>query len=1032
MFTANSTRLLRHASRTLARLMERENKSGSALTAENMSILRKSMKNFINRINARLSPRVVSDDQYLADLEALSELSKLSADQLNSSVLAQEKELFQKYFREKGHYKLDLLEKYFNSYFSINVPDNNADQQTWDEYHSSINSFKSSLEGSHSSFVSHILEEVKKKEDEYISEISKYFDQVIADQFASQMERVELCNRLKLPVKNYLSGSGKNIPDPAAGSSGRTEPYQTANLGNAKQQKFFQSSGAQNSSAGNNPQKEPSERKTGRDAGSQPGKQQKTKNRYDELTDRMMDDYHNGRPYQNSEQEKRDSNASSAPPPTPAPPSENENSGKSASPQLPGTGQSQSGGSGTAQAQAGENSSSERAGGEPQQQNNSSGTGPQPASGTEPEEPGQNRNGKPRPGRQRSGGIGLADVPPQQQENTAGSGESSEGEQTGDSSRRATSKSAGENEQSGGTSGSDAKTDPAGQADADPPGEEQSGSGERSSDQENKSANDSSGSGINSQTRFIQELSQALSRMSADQKMPRPAAVTQDNVPEGAKGTGQYAMAADLDPSMSDEGSEIDAPAEYDLGKFLESGDADFSDEQFSGSGSGEADGQSSGAGSSSAGSGGEQPAEDFDLESVKSIADYLKELGYNSDFGADPSYFWPYQYWNIPKPGGRFAYDLPPQSPFGETPDAPDQQQPEPGTDEQDLEDDDDDEQFINELVESILSSNIQTKKQSFNPAGKNKGIIRQSDDQFIHYFGIIQHNTGLQKLLNRLGRCMDLDRSQEDRAREDFNSSRNKNKANSPESISGITLGNEISYVLPQELVKINDPVVEPLFDINYLERNLIRFDLEGIADLNEGQEKIPSSPSHERGPVILCVDTSSSMQGIPESYAKAVVMSLATKCVSAKRDCFIINFSVSIEKLLVNRKTADPEKTISGFLSKSFNGGSDLDEALTECLYLMENDPAFFRSDVLCVTDGRVKYSPALVELINKRKKNEKNNFYELLISTAYADQYMYSLENIDNLDPMRLFDIIFRLNRDGNTLVEYRNGKVKNFY
>ena len=211
MFTANSTRLLRHASRTLARLMERENRSGSALTAENMSILRKSMKNFINRINARLSPRVVSDDQYLADLEALSELSKLSADQINSSVLAQEKELFQKYFREKGHYKLDLMEKYFNSYFSINVPDNNADQQTWDEYHSSINSFKSSLEGSHSSFVSHILEEVKKKEDEYISEISKYFDQVIAEQFASQMERVELCNRLKLPVKNYLSGSGKNI-----------------------------------------------------------------------------------------------------------------------------------------------------------------------------------------------------------------------------------------------------------------------------------------------------------------------------------------------------------------------------------------------------------------------------------------------------------------------------------------------------------------------------------------------------------------------------------------------------------------------------------------------------------------------------------------------------------------------------------------------------------------------------------------------------------------------------------------------------
>ena len=305
MFTSNSTRLLRHADRTLERLIDKEKKSKNSLSLENFSVLRKTMKNFIKKINAKLSPKVLSNDEFIKDLQTLTEYTRYTADQINSTVLAREKELFKKYFRERGHYKLDLLEKYYNNYFSINVPDSSADPKTWENYHNSINSFKSSLEGAHSSFVSHILEEVREKEDEYISNISRYFDQVIADQFAVQMERVELCNRLKLPADNYLSGFSGKKSDGTENKSKNNEPYQTASLRNAEQQKFLQPSDRRNNArrqekynaAGKEEQKKSSSENS---SASGMNKTDKSGDRYETIADQMMDDYKNNRTPENN------------------------------------------------------------------------------------------------------------------------------------------------------------------------------------------------------------------------------------------------------------------------------------------------------------------------------------------------------------------------------------------------------------------------------------------------------------------------------------------------------------------------------------------------------------------------------------------------------------------------------------------------------------------------------------------------------------------------------------------------------------
>lgn len=299
--------------------------------------------------------------------------------------------------------------------------------------------------------------------------------------------------------------------------------------------------------------------------------------------------------------------------------------------------------------------------------------------------------------------------------------------------------------------------------------------------------------------------------------------------------------------------------------------------------------------------------------------------------------------------------------------------------------------------------------------PAVREKSI-------FSRCFDLIDECTGLQKLLQIMGKSMGLDRQQIRKIRENFRSQEQSYSEHSRESFSGITMGNEINYVLPEELVKITDGDTEHLFDISYLERNLLSFDLSGYINVSSGgNEKILTSPRPGRGPLVLCVDTSSSMRGIPESYAKAIAMSLALKCRSAHRDCYIINFSVSIEKMLLKSDTSHALERLSSFLSKNFDGGSDLDEALLECLALMQNDPRFFHSDVLCITDGQIKFSRRLKKLVDIRRRQERNHFYELVIGSVANEQYW--IEARQKLyDQSRLFDHLYELGHDGKWVRE----------
>jgi len=272
------------------------------------------------------------------------------------------------------------------------------------------------------------------------------------------------------------------------------------------------------------------------------------------------------------------------------------------------------------------------------------------------------------------------------------------------------------------------------------------------------------------------------------------------------------------------------------------------------------------------------------------------------------------------------------------------------------------------------------------------SKGNIAFSDiEQLKKWVEYISKDDGVKQLCDLLGR---LRRAEKTSRQELVKTAKNIREfvpdINSKEEISGIRLGREIEHALPYELALLADDETSILFDMKYIEGRLMCFDMEGMRENCfeiENEELIETKEEEKLGPIIICVDTSGSMSGSPETIAKAVTLYMATHAIAQKRSCLLINFSTGIETLNMSG-TMGLEKVIE-FLKKSFYGGTDVDPALTYALNMMK-EKEYQKSDLLVISDFVMSSLPnQLVEKI-QTAKNEKNKFYSLAIGSLFLDK------------------------------------------
>lgn len=213
--------------------------------------------------------------------------------------------------------------------------------------------------------------------------------------------------------------------------------------------------------------------------------------------------------------------------------------------------------------------------------------------------------------------------------------------------------------------------------------------------------------------------------------------------------------------------------------------------------------------------------------------------------------------------------------------------------------------------------------------------------------------------------------------------------------EEICGVTLGRDLENVLPQELTLLDDKDFSILFDLKFAENRLFCFEKQGYEDISmveEISQEREKQVEDKKGPIILCIDTSGSMSGMPETIAKAIALFMAQRAMEARRKCYLINFSVGISTLDLTPPNGFFE--LMSFLEMSFSGGTDAIPALRAGLTKM-NEEGYKKADLLMISDFVFSdYNLAGFRDLAKTK-DKQNKCYALYVGNFSNDKSTKSI-------------------------------------
>jgi len=178
------------------------------------------------------------------------------------------------------------------------------------------------------------------------------------------------------------------------------------------------------------------------------------------------------------------------------------------------------------------------------------------------------------------------------------------------------------------------------------------------------------------------------------------------------------------------------------------------------------------------------------------------------------------------------------------------------------------------------------------------------------------------------------------------------------------GLTRSDDISRLLPSEAAMLargrQVRQAKLLFYARLAEKGLSTYERDGWGefptDINIDRREI--RPTADRGPILLCVDTSGSMRGPRETVAKALALECMRAAKAQERGCYVFAFAgpQEVRELELNMD-AKSVNNLLDFLEKTFNGGSDFNAPVQRCLDRL-TDAKWANSDILLVSDGELR--------------------------------------------------------------------------
>jgi len=216
-------------------------------------------------------------------------------------------------------------------------------------------------------------------------------------------------------------------------------------------------------------------------------------------------------------------------------------------------------------------------------------------------------------------------------------------------------------------------------------------------------------------------------------------------------------------------------------------------------------------------------------------------------------------------------------------------------------------------------------------------------------------------------------------------------------PHDTRGVERSGDIARMLPSEAVLFIRPALRLLWHAKRAERALATYHVRGvekeqlIADDTgtEARDAERKKRKHERGPIIVCLDTSGSMQGAPETVAKAVTLEAVRIANAEKRDCFLYAFSgpAQVAEFDLSVKRGGVQALLE-FLGCSFHGGTDVAEPIARALKRVES-AKWSRADAIIVSDGEFPVPSATSAAVASARKTLHLRVHGLLIGAGHSE-------------------------------------------
>ncbi|MFA0084807.1 VWA domain-containing protein [Vibrio sp. 10N.261.51.F12] len=200
----------------------------------------------------------------------------------------------------------------------------------------------------------------------------------------------------------------------------------------------------------------------------------------------------------------------------------------------------------------------------------------------------------------------------------------------------------------------------------------------------------------------------------------------------------------------------------------------------------------------------------------------------------------------------------------------------------------------------------------------------------------------------------------------------------------IVGIHESNDINRLLPNETMYLADPELETIFYQHLVEQRLLTYKAEGkhrtIREL-----QVPTNANgkvdKEKGPMVIAIDASGSMQGAPEKSAKAIAYSLMKMAAQQQRECHVILFSSTF--ITYDLTGVSGLKEACDFLSYTFKGGTDLSQVLNHAVDIMQGE-RYKNADLLVISDFITpRQDENTVDKVSSLK-GQYNRFHSLCLS------------------------------------------------